>query len=486
MRPRTTAADFAAVGLLALVSFGVYFAAGVRFDASPFPGFMQFIDEELLRERLLESIWYSHAHPPGLNLLVGVAYKVFGDDAPMFLSLLFHALGFALALGLFSLTLRLTGTRIAAYVCTAVIVMSPGFVLYENWLLYTFLEAVLLTVSAVALYKTLDRGSTVWSGLLFTTLAALVLTRSFFHLGWFVLVVIYVTWAAPNRLRVLRTAAVPLAAATLWYAKNLVYFGTFSGSTLFGLGFSNIGILTTTRADLVPLVEQGVVSPGALLSRYEDLQILFAETDDPPTGIPVLDRRAKSTGRANFNYRPMIAISKQYARDSLAVIRRYPANYLVGLLRSNMMFFSPSSMNAYFSQENRDAVKPFERVFNPLLYGVPADSTTFVQPHFGPDRYVLEVNTSLGLIACSAFLIVLGWLRVRRAFFDRTVEDRSALLTLGYMLFVLVYVYALGTLVELAENYRYRFVAEPLFAAATAVIATALVRRLKNRWSSAR
>ena len=157
-----------------------YYAAGVRFDASPFPGYMQFIDEELLRERLLESVWYSHAHPPGLNLLVGAAYRVLGDGAPTFLALLFHGLGLVLALGLFALTLRLTGTRVAAYVCTGLVVLSPGFVLYENWLMYTFLEAVLLTTSAVALYQTLDRGSTAWGVALFTALAALVLTRGCF------------------------------------------------------------------------------------------------------------------------------------------------------------------------------------------------------------------------------------------------------------------------------------------------------------------
>src|SRR5687768_5510890 len=168
---------------------------------------MQFIDAELLRERLLESIWYSHAHPPGLNLLVGVAYRVFGDDAPLFLSLLFHGLGFLVALALFALTLRLTNTRLAAYLCAAVVVMSPGFVLYENWLMYTFLEVVLLVASAVALYKTLDRGSTAWAVALFTVLAVLVLTRGFFHLGWFALVVAYVAWASPTRLRVLKTAA---------------------------------------------------------------------------------------------------------------------------------------------------------------------------------------------------------------------------------------------------------------------------------------
>jgi hypothetical protein len=468
---------------LTLASGLLYFAAGVRFDTSPFPGYIQFIDAELLSQRMAESIWYSHAHPPGLSLLVGVAYRAFGDGAPQFLSLLFHALGLVFAIGVFALTLRLTGARFAAYACTAVLVLSPGFVLYENWLMYTFLEAVLLVASGVALYQTLDRGSTAWAFALFSVLAALVLTRGMFHLGWFVLIVLYVGWAASNRRRIAAAAALPLVAATVWYAKNYFYFGTFAGSTMFGLGFSNIGTLTVPRADLEPLVERGVVSPLALVSRYDDVALFFAIENDPPSGIPVLDRPRKSDGSYNYNYRPLIAVNEQYARDSLAVIRQYPAGYVIGAIVANRLFFSPSSMNEYFSPQNRAAAKPFERLFNPVLYGVPAEPGFIVQPHFGFDAPAsLEVNTSVWLIALWTAVFVLGWLRVRPAFFARTVEDRTACLTLGYLLFVMLYVHAVGTLVELGENYRYRFVVEPFLAAATAVLATDGVRRLAALW----
>jgi hypothetical protein len=281
----------------------------------------------------------------------------------------------------------------------------------------------------------------------------------------------WVTWRGQRRI------------ATLWYAKNYFYLGTFAGSTMFGLGLSNIGTLLATRAELAPLVEQGAVSPYALVSRYQDVFRLFEATTDPPTGIPVLDRQWKSTGDLNFNYRPLAAISEHYAHDSFTVIRRYPASYVIGLLIANRLYFSPSSMNSYFSPENRAAAEPFERIFNPLVYGVGADTGYVGQPHFGFDQpYVLEVNTSVWLIAWSALVVVLGWLRVRPAFFGGTVGDRMALITVGYLLFVMLYVYALGTLVELGENNRYRFVAEPFLAVVTAVLVTDCVRRLKARW----
>jgi len=123
------------------------------------------------------------------------------------------------------------------------------------------------------------------------------------------------------------------------------------------------------------------------------------------------------------------------------------------------------------------------RIFNPLLYGVSAQPGFIVQPHFGFDVLPsLEVNTSVAHIALWTLVLVFGWLRVRRAFLARAVEDRAARVTLGYLLFVMVYVYALGTLVELGENYRYRFANEPFFAVAVAVLATDGVRRPKRHW----
>src|SRR5258707_6743692 len=49
----------------------LYYWAGVRFDARPIDHFFQFLDPELLRYRLLESLLYLHIQPPGLNLAVG-------------------------------------------------------------------------------------------------------------------------------------------------------------------------------------------------------------------------------------------------------------------------------------------------------------------------------------------------------------------------------------------------------------------------------
>ncbi len=91
-------ADYAIVVALFVLSHALYGLLGVQFDSSTLLPYMQFIDPPLLRERLLESLWYYHAHPPLLNLFTGVGLKLFGEHADVYFVVCFHALGLALAL----------------------------------------------------------------------------------------------------------------------------------------------------------------------------------------------------------------------------------------------------------------------------------------------------------------------------------------------------------------------------------------------------
>ena len=237
-------ADYAIVVGLFVLSHALYRMLGVQFDSGTLLPYMQFIDPPLLRERLLESLWYYHAHPPLLNLFTGVGLKLFGDHAGVYFAVSFHALGLALALAVYVLTLRLTCSRAAAIVANGLLVFSPAFVLYENWLMYTLPSAALLTISALLLHQYLATRRLRWAVAFFSTLAILLLTRSMFHLAWMVLVVVLLTILLRQHWRqVLLAAAAPLLLVLFWYAKNYYYFGTFGASTAMGLGLSNITTL---------------------------------------------------------------------------------------------------------------------------------------------------------------------------------------------------------------------------------------------------
>jgi hypothetical protein len=478
----TCGRDLLIVAGLFAASRLLYLLLGVEFDASTVPTYMQFIDTQLLTTRLLESLWYYHANPPLLNLLAGLGYKIFGSQAGAFFSVVFHLLGLATACSVYLLTLKLSASRLAAHLATGLLMFSPAFVLYENWMMYSFPAAALLTISAWALYRYVETRRTRWCVAFFGLLAVLLLVRSLFHLAWMVLVATLLAACLRGHARqVLSAAAIPVLIVALWYGKNYYYFGTFSSSTWLGLGLSNISTLLVTREELQPLVNDGRLTPFALVSRYRERDKLFTSQQLPPTGVPVLDQVRKSNGTYNFNSQQLIAINRMYAHDGITIIRTYPFSYIVGLVISNRLFFSPTSMNLYFSPGNRRAAHVMEKIYNPLLLGVSGAPSLMRQPHFGfRDSKFLEVNTSIPLIATWILVLGYGYLQVRRGVMNPDLESQPRVIAVAFIALTAVYVYVVGTALELAENYRYRFLIEPLFMVLAATAATSLVRRVRN------
>ena len=475
--------DIAGVVALFAASRMLYWWLGVRFDTSPFPVFMQFIDEELLTGRFLESIWYYHAHPPLLNVFVGIGKKVFGSEASAFFSVCHHALGVALALCVYAMTHGLSASRLAAYAATALVVFSPSFVLYENWLMYCFPATALLTMAALALYRYAQTRTTRWCAAFFALLAVLLLTRSVFHLGWmFLIALLLVIVMRHHWKQVLVAAVVPFIVVAFWYGKNYYYFGSFSGSTMLGIGLSNITTLMVPAGDLMPLVQNGELSQYALISRYDHPDMWFSLDVTPDTGIAVLDTVKKKNWDDvyNFNHKQLVEVNRHYTRDGLEVMRRFPSYYVLDLAISNRLFFSPSSMNPYFSAENRAAVRPMERILNPVLYGTDSSIRYVGRPHYGVLRTSPEAHMSVPLIV--AWILVLGYAytQARRAPMTKDPDVKARGILIGFIILSVLYIYAVSTTIELGENNRYRFMTEPLFMVLAATAVTELLRRARR------
>jgi hypothetical protein len=477
--------------LIVLGLFGastlLYALLGVRFDPSQLAS-MQFIDAPLLANRLLESLWYYHATPPMLNLLTGIGMKLFGQHANWFFVVLFHAIGLLAVLCLYALTRYLSGSRVAGLVTAGVVAFSPSFVLYQNWLQYEFPATSILVLATFALYQFVQTKSTKWCATFFALLAALALTRSLFHIAWVILIVALLAVVMKERWRqVVLAAVLPVLVVAAWYGKNYYLFGRFATSTWMGLGLSNISTLMVPTSELIPLVEQGKLSTWAVISRYEHMDVLFLSRQTPPTGIPVLDAVRKSNGEFNFNHRDLPIVDRYYTADALAVIREFPSVYVIGLIISNRLYFSPTNMNMFFSDANRQAVRPMEWIFNPLLAGARPTSRVVQQPHFGfdgPRRYTVEVNTGRPLIAAWILVLGFGYARARGGLRAENPNTRAAAVVTGFIVLTAAYLYVLSTTIELAENSRYRFEIEPLFIVLAATAITSLVRSLRQRFAT--
>lgn len=79
MRERTL---YALLAIVFAVSRLGYYLLGVRFDARPVLHYYQFVDPELLKHRLVESLFYLHIQPPGWNLYIGAVLKFFPRPMP--------------------------------------------------------------------------------------------------------------------------------------------------------------------------------------------------------------------------------------------------------------------------------------------------------------------------------------------------------------------------------------------------------------------
>jgi hypothetical protein len=486
-RTRVGLGDGAIVLSLYAASTALYWFLGVTFDVTPAEYFMQFIDPRLLNERFLESIWYYHATPPMLNVLFGIGLKLFGSHQAAFFSICFHALGLLTASSVYLLTWALSYSRIAAGMATALVVFNPDFVLFQNWFMYELPAVAFLTMSALALHRYVETRSTRWCVLLFALLAVLLLTRSIFHIAWMVLIVGALAVLCRDRWRqVLTAAALPLLVVAGWYGKNLYYFGSFSSSSWLGLGFTNISTLLLTPAELDAMVQRGEISELARVSRYDHLPLLFSSQGGAPTGIPVLDEPVTSTRALNYNYEPIVAISGAYLADGLKVVRAHPGAYLGALGLSNRFFFSPNHINPFFVQHNRNAALYVHRWTMPLLYGVPLGVETARVPrqgwNNGPE---VPVHTSIPLIIAWVLLLGYGYTQARKAVWARDPSELARAMVIGFIVLTCLYVYGVGTTLELSENSRYRFLTEPLFMVLGATAIVALIRKLLRALESA-
>ncbi len=441
----------------------IYLALGLTFDASPAESYLQFIPAQWLEANLFQSIYYLHTSPPFLNLVTGIGLQWFGANAWVFYAVVWHLLAFVLLFSVFY-TMKRLSTQSLAWGVTLVIAISPAFHLYGNWLMYTFPAACFLALSAALLVRFLDQPTTGNASLFFLSLALLVLTRSLFQLYWMMLLVPILFVLVPHaRKQIAYGAVLPIFLCVCWYGKNLHLYDAFSASSLLGLSLNNVTTLTLPREALQPMVDSGELSSFAVVSRYSELgAVLQSQSTDFETGVPILDDVLTPNGQLNYNSLQMLAASRLYLQDSLTVLERYPFNYSLAMLLSHQVYFSPTSMNRYFTEQNLAATTTAASVFNRIAHGTRAKSYDIQQLHFGfTASHRIPVNPGILLIVSSVLILMAGVTRSLDIIVTR--DWRTETIVFGYLLGNWLMVYIIGTYAELYENNRYRFIAEPFY-----------------------
>ncbi|MCU1454750.1 MAG: hypothetical protein JWN46_2896 [Acidimicrobiales bacterium] len=458
-----------------VVSRLAYAAAGVRFRWAHAIAYWQFVDRPILRDHLVQSLWYDHLQPPGLNLLWGLGLKASYDHPERLLWPIFLAVGLATGVVLHRLLVELgIGPRAAAAVALAWVV-SPTAVLVESYLNYTPIEilCVLLIAWLLALVVRAGRGRDLAA--LFATAGVLALTRTLFHLVWVVALLALVLAVRRDRWRVvLASAAVPLLLVVGWYAKNLVLFGDFGPSTWLGVNLSRVTVAQLTPAERARLVADGTLSPYAAYPAFTGLEEMHQPgrlRSTPGRGVALLDLRRTSVGFANLHQRDYLEVNRRTLDDALWVVRHRPGTYVRGMSRSwSVTFTAPSAWFGY--GVNRDQVRGPVAVERVLL-GAAADPPGFDSPRLGrwqpaDEQWVVILAYLLAVVGIPVVLFR------RRAWRHRARGDA----VVAYLWATTVFVLVATTALELGENNRFRSVVDP--------VVLVLVSWLASQWWTAR
>ncbi|MFO7975124.1 MAG: hypothetical protein R6V12_10870 [Candidatus Hydrogenedentota bacterium] len=474
--------EVAVLALVFAVVHALAYIAGLRYDAASLGLFMQFLDPELLRQRLIESLFYLHIQPPLFNLFLGVGLKLGDAGGPVFFQGVYLVLGFLTYAAIYALQRRLYVSQRIAFATSTVFMASPAFLLTEHWLFYTFPCAAVLTLSCVCLCAFARKGNRgpLWA--FFGCLLLLAGLRSVFHLVWVAAIGGSVMAVFPRyRKRVALAAGVAFFLAALPYAKNAVLFGEFTQNSWSG---KHLWIKTVGNMD--PRERRRLYNEGLLtdvsrpgLNRFETTGFYPQKYVDV-TGfedIPALRQFHKSTGHINYNHLAQIAISRDYGRDARYVLLRYPKTFLLTTLQAGLVYFQS---NASWAREsaNYARLRPWVRLYDGLVYGKLPVNAFASLPNIA--KLVRAQYAVLMLVLPLAFLAgAYAAIRGRFAGFSLGKSDR---ILFGYMAFNILFVGGLAVLFEIAETARIRFMTDPLSVVLLGFVLQRAIAHFKTKW----
>lgn len=454
-----------------------YYAAGLRYDRGTLIEVMHYLDPMLLRERLLESLWYLHIQPPLMNLFAGLVLKVTPESAWLFQGI-YLALGFALYAAVYALQRRLAVSHRLALITSTGFLASPSFLLWEHILLYTMPCAALLALATWTLARALQDARPRALHAFLWLLAVLCGVRTMFHLGYLLMVWSGLGAALRGRRRqVLIAGLLPVLFLGAMYAKNYAVFGQFTVSTF---SPKNLWIMTVGNmngAEKVRWVEKGRLSPLSLINRWESMEAYPASYQEVPAAfadVPALAAVHKSNGAVNYNHYGLIDVAQVYGADARYALRHAPWSYVVAVSQSWYRYFIPS--HALPVSPHNQATMPWAiGLYNTLVYGrIPmawVDSFKVVQQGGHPPHLFLLLGLPL----------VWGWGVWRALGRGRSPLSHAQRGVLLFITFNILMVMGLGCALDFLETARYRFMTDGLSVVLLGLMLQDIRRRFHHR-----
>ena len=510
------------------------------FYYAPIHFYMQYLDTEVLRHDLLQGLCHLHSQPPLFNLFLGIVLKLSpaGMESHAF-AILYFVFSLVTVLCLYAVMRRLGVRAGIALSGAALYALLPSVIQAERWLFYACPVSFLVTVSAYALVRFAERKQIVWYGVFAGFCAAIVLTRSFFHfVFWLLPILVASLHLVPRNRRMLGACSMlALGAVVLGsypYVTNAAKHGMFTASTWQGMSLAKMTRYVPEES-VDKMIEAGSVTPLARIPCFSDPAVYRAYYGEvPETGVTVLDRTTKSNGEPNWNDIVMVRASREYQRNSPAIIRRHPVAYLKAVLNELYLFFGLRS-HVYFDdlrnwriQSGNTSRHLYREVLvlfaAPVLYGIlfvgglagfglrlreacqahgvgsgmpvgpdsDRDQTREVPVGAGTHMAVGSIEREVGPdsdrdsarevpVGVGTHVAVGSIEREVGPDSDRDqVRDAPPTVLCLYALFLMLYVFGLASLLELGEGCYMRMPIEPLIVAGCFLLITRDPGRKKN------
>lgn len=467
----------------------IYFLLGVRFDARGLPTYLQFIDTELLQHNLLQSLFYLHWQPPGYNLFLGIVLKLFPHTYVAAFHVIHIGFGAAITCCLFYL-MRNFGVRTGvALAATAVFIVSPGIVLFENFIMWEYQLMFFLSISAVLLFRFFRYRNPASAIGFLSCLFWLVLLRNQYHYIYFItFFLLLLCFAKHNRRVVLITGSVLLALIMSLFLKNYLLFDKFESSTWLELGLGPLLLHQMSPEERDRLLAKGrLTSMGVQL--YPDKHPYGIPvsafrpyiTMPAKTSIPVLDEEFKSSGTVNYNHLAYLEAQKIYAKDIKNILRYCPRAYLRSVVIAWYAYFLPAGDFPFFNM-NLPRIHRLERFSDILLCGqfkFSADRKVLRRMYSGSSKYSLVLHTGVFLLIGMPLLFLFGAGYLYRGIRRHTLQLPQAAV-LVFLLFNIFYTTTTANFLSSYENNRYRFPVDGFYIILFALALELILRKIKT------
>lgn len=402
-----------------------------------------------LRDRLLETLYYFHAFPPGMDAATGLLLKFGESSAQVAAHAWFWAFGLVFINAFYYLARALGLSTPTALLLAVAFSLTPSAIYFEHLYLYDWPVATLLCVAAVLFHKAVQRPSFSRWLAFFAVGAAIGFTRSTFHLVWFATTVGLAVWFTLHGARrtVIAAALLPAMLLVSLYAKNLVLFGEFAASTFGPASYTLVTVAHLPTDVRDTWIREGKLSPFAAISVYappHEYSRFFAspESSDWPPQLTRLEHRGVKA--ANFNHWWLIEVHRARRGDVFYYLRHRPLDYMANVIEGVRDMFSASTTwhprdgtAVAPHYQHRQVLGRYEGWFNRLFHGGPlAPVGLYI---FLPVSLVWALRQGRVLVTAP----------------DQVARARGALLHL--CAFQIVYVVAASTMLTFLESARYRF-----------------------------